>query len=69
MVDRAMFGGSVILLLMAFVNSAEQLVLLRAIQGLVTGTVSAANALVASIAPREHADMVWVCCRLARVTG
>ncbi len=55
MVERAMFGGSVILLLMAFVTSAEQLVLLRAIQGLVTGTVAAANALVASITPREHA--------------
>ncbi len=55
MVERAMFGGSVILLLMAFVHSAEQLVLLRAIQGLVTGTVAAANALVASVTPREHA--------------
>ena len=55
MVERAMFGGSIILLLMAFVTSAEQLVLLRAIQGLVTGTVAAANALVASVTPREHA--------------
>lgn len=55
MVERAMFGGSIILLLMAFVQSAEQLVLLRAIQGLVTGTVAAANALVASVTPREHA--------------
>ncbi len=55
MVERAMFGGSVILLLMAFVQSAEQLVLLRAIQGLVTGTVAAANALVASVTPREQA--------------
>jgi DHA1 family multidrug resistance protein-like MFS transporter len=55
MVERAMFGGSVILLLMAFVQNAEQLVLLRAVQGLVTGTSAAANALVASITPREHA--------------
>ena len=55
MVERAMLGGSVILLLMAFVQSAEQLVLLRAIQGLITGTVAASNALVASITPREHA--------------
>jgi MFS transporter, DHA1 family, multidrug resistance protein len=55
MVERAMFGGSVILLLMGFVTSAEQLVVLRAIQGLVTGTVAAANALVASVTPREHA--------------
>jgi MFS transporter, DHA1 family, multidrug resistance protein len=52
MVERAMFGGAVILLLMAFARSAEELVLLRAVQGLITGTVAAANAMVASIAPR-----------------
>ncbi len=55
MVERAMFGGSGILLLMAFAQSAEQLVLLRAVQGLITGTVAAANALVASVTPREQA--------------
>jgi DHA1 family multidrug resistance protein-like MFS transporter len=54
MVERAMFGGAVILLLMAFARSAEELVLLRAVQGLITGTVGAASALVASTAPREH---------------
>lgn len=54
MVERAMFGGSIILLLMAFSRSAEELVIIRAVQGLITGTVAAANALVASQAPREH---------------
>lgn len=54
MVQRAMFGGAIIVFLMAFVTSAEQLVLVRAIQGLITGTVSAANALVAACAPRER---------------
>jgi MFS transporter, DHA1 family, multidrug resistance protein len=54
MVQRATYGGAVILLLMGFVRSAEELVLLRAVQGLVTGTVSAANALVAASAPRER---------------
>lgn len=54
MVERAMFGGSVILLLMAFARSAEQLVLLRALQGLITGTIAASNALVAAVAPRER---------------
>jgi DHA1 family multidrug resistance protein-like MFS transporter len=54
MVQRSMFGGTVILLLMGFVQSAEQLVLLRAVQGLITGTISAANALVAA-----------ECCKLA----
>ncbi|MGC8877891.1 MAG: MFS transporter [Anaerolineae bacterium] len=54
MLERAMFGGAVLLGLMAFVRSAEELALLRAIQGLITGTVSAANALVAGETPRER---------------
>lgn len=54
MVQRALFGAAVFLFLMAFARSAEELVLLRALQGMVTGTVSAANALVASITPRER---------------
>ena len=54
MVERAMFGGALILLLMAFARSAEELVLLRAIQGLITGTIAAANALAASIVPRNQ---------------
>lgn len=55
MVERAMFGGSIIILLMAFARSAEELALLRAVQGLITGTVSAANALVAAETPRPRA--------------
>jgi DHA1 family multidrug resistance protein-like MFS transporter len=54
MVERAMFGGAVLLGLMAFVRSAEELVLLRTIQGLITGTIGAANALVAAMVPRER---------------
>ena len=54
MVERAMFGGAVIMVLMAFVRSAEQLVLLRMLQGMVTGTIGAANALVASVVPRNR---------------
>lgn len=54
MVQRASFGGAVLLLLMAFVQSAEQLVALRAIQGLVTGVVSANNALLAAATPRKR---------------
>jgi MFS transporter, DHA1 family, multidrug resistance protein len=54
MVERANYGGTVILLLMAFAGNAEILVLLRFIQGLITGTVAAANALVAAEAPREQ---------------
>lgn len=54
MVERAMFGGAVVLGLMAFVRSAEELVLLRCLQGLITGTISASNALVAAEAPRQR---------------
>jgi DHA1 family multidrug resistance protein-like MFS transporter len=52
MVERAMFGGALMLFLMGFARTGEQLVALRAIQGLLTGTVAASYALVASDAPR-----------------
>ena len=48
MIMRALFGGAITLALMGFVQSAEQLILVRAVQGVVTGTVSANNALVAA---------------------
>jgi DHA1 family multidrug resistance protein-like MFS transporter len=54
MVVRSTIGGSILLLAMAYVQSAEQLVLLRAIQGAITGTLAASNALVAAIAPKER---------------
>lgn len=54
MVERAMFGGAVVILAMAFVQNAEQLVALRAVQGMVTGVVSAAVSLVAATTPRKH---------------
>lgn len=54
MVERAAYSGAVTLLLMAFAPNAEVLVLLRALQGFLTGTVSAGNALVASSVPRER---------------
>lgn len=54
MVERAMFGGAVVIGLMSLARSAPQLVLLRALQGMLTGTVAAANTLVASTAPRER---------------
>ncbi len=54
MVLRATLGGAVVLSLMAFVRSAEELVFLRAVQGLITGTISANNALVAAVTPRDR---------------
>jgi DHA1 family multidrug resistance protein-like MFS transporter len=54
MVVRAMFGGAVVIGAMGFTRNVQQLVALRAIQGLLTGTVSAATALVASSTPPER---------------
>jgi len=54
MVERSLFGGALLLLSMAFVRSAEELVLLRVIQGLITGTLPATNALVAAAVPRQR---------------
>jgi DHA1 family multidrug resistance protein-like MFS transporter len=54
MVVRAMLGGAVIVSLMGFVGNVWQLVVLRAIQGTLTGTVSAATTLVASSAPPQR---------------
>jgi DHA1 family multidrug resistance protein-like MFS transporter len=54
MVVRAMFGGAIVLTAMGFVQNVQQLVILRAIQGALTGTVAAATTLVASSTPRER---------------
>lgn len=54
MVERAMFGGALVIGLMSLARSAPQLALLRAFQGMLTGTVAAANTLVASTAPRDR---------------
>ena len=51
MVERALFGGAIMLFLMAFVHSAEQLIFLRAIQGAITGTRAAVSAMIISVTP------------------
>lgn len=69
MVVRAMFGGAIILSLMGLVRTSEELILLRAIQGLVTGTVAAANALVAASAPKEHTGYAMGLLQVAMSSG
>jgi DHA1 family multidrug resistance protein-like MFS transporter len=54
MVVRAMFGGAVIIGAMGFTRNVYQLLILRAIQGTLTGTVPASTTLVASSAPPER---------------
>ena len=45
MIMRAMFGGAITMAMMGFAQTAEQLIVIRAMQGLGDGTVSANNAL------------------------
>ena len=54
MVMRATFAGAVLMALMGFVTNVQQLVLLRALQGVFTGTVAAATTLVVSVVPKQH---------------
>ncbi len=54
MVVRSLIGGALIILLMGFARSAEELTFLRLIQGLITGVMSASSSLVASVTPRER---------------
>lgn len=54
MVLRSMIGASVTIGLMGLVTSVPQLVLLRFLQGTVSGTLAAANALAASSVPKHR---------------
>ncbi|MCZ0937703.1 MAG: MFS transporter [Caldilineaceae bacterium] len=53
MLIRATIGGAVMVSLMGFAQSAEQLVLIRTLQGFLTGIVSATSAMVAATVPKE----------------
>ncbi len=55
MILRAMFGGAVLISLMALTTEPWQVFALRTLQGCVTGTVAAATVFVASIVPKEEA--------------
>jgi MFS transporter, DHA1 family, multidrug resistance protein len=54
MLLRAMFGGTVVMFVMGLVTSPWQLIVLKTLQGCLTGTVTAATIMVASIAPPEE---------------
>jgi DHA1 family multidrug resistance protein-like MFS transporter len=69
MVERAMFGGSVVITLMGFAQSPLQLALLRAVQGSLTGTVTAATALVATSAPSKRAGYALGTLQMAIYAG
>lgn len=69
MLVRATIGGAVLLILMGLVQNAEQLVVLRTIQGFVTGVVPAVSALVAASAPRERLGEAMGVLNTSRAVG
>jgi DHA1 family multidrug resistance protein-like MFS transporter len=69
MVERAMFGGAIIITLMGFVRNAEELVVLKAIQGAITGVISANAALVAAAVPRERTGYAMGLMQVAMGSG
>jgi len=54
MVLRSMFGGVVVLFLMAFCRDVTDLIILRLLQGMLTGTITAYLALVSGATPPER---------------
>ncbi len=69
MVERAMFGGALVIGLMGFARTVEQLILLRMLQGVLTGTIAAANTLVASTVPRERSGYAMGLLQMAIYLG
>ena len=69
MIERAMFGGALLIALMGLARNVQQLVLLRVVQGAVTGIIAAANALVAATAPRERAGYALGLLQMAFYVG
>jgi len=69
MVQRSMFGGAVILGLMGLVHNVNQLLILRLLQGAVTGTIAASVALVSSVTPKRRMGYSLGLMQMAVFTG
>ncbi len=69
MVERAMFGGAVLLGAMGLVRNVQQLAILRVLQGCVTGTIPAATTLVASSVPRRRSGYALGLLQMAVYSG
>ncbi|NOZ71841.1 MAG: multidrug efflux MFS transporter [Chloroflexi bacterium] len=69
MLARATLGGAILLAAMGFVQNAEQLVALRAAQGLITGVMAATFTLVAAGTPASHAGFALGLINMARWVG
>lgn len=51
MIERAIFGGAISIFMMALTTNVYQLLIIRIIQGVLTGTIAACNALVSASSP------------------
>jgi DHA1 family multidrug resistance protein-like MFS transporter len=69
MVLRSMLAGTVIVALMGMVHNVHQLLILRIIQGTLTGTVSAGMALVASETPTDRSAYTLGVMQAAVIAG
>src|SRR5262249_1331531 len=69
MVVRAMGSGAVIICLMIFVRNPQELLVLRILQGVLSGSVAASQALVASTVPRERLGFAMGLMQTAIFTG
>jgi len=54
MVERAMFGGAIVIACMGLATNVYQLLALRIVQGALTGTIPASIALISTTTPRER---------------
>jgi DHA1 family multidrug resistance protein-like MFS transporter len=69
MVERAMFGGAVVMGAMGFVRDVQQLLVLLILKGCLTGTVAAATTLVASSVPRQRSGRTLGLLQMAVYSG
>jgi DHA1 family multidrug resistance protein-like MFS transporter len=69
MVVRAMGCGGILIFLMIFVRSPEELLILRIIQGALAGSVAASQALVASAVPRDRLGSAMGLLQTSFLTG
>lgn len=69
MVERAAFGGALSIALIAFTQTPGQLLLLRTIQGMFTGTVAAFTTLVSCSTPRKEIGFALGMMQMAVYSG
>ncbi|HWE64798.1 MAG TPA: MFS transporter [Chloroflexota bacterium] len=69
MVVRAMASGAVLICLMIFVQNPPELLVIRILQGVLTGSVAASQALVSSAVPRERLGFAMGLMQTALFTG